>query len=286
MSYRQRIAELIGQVPASLVDLSIARKPARVPTQASSEFTTNREQGDWAENILLAAINASANHHVAVRYGKSDDRVAGEEGFAEFYQEFQDELDTIGKRPDLLIFRRGDVPAEWGPDISRRPRAELDAVVGRALAGLEVRSSAFLSAKYDEAMAQRTQRCTEAALRIKAEIQRPCRTARPPGRPSIRRRAGQHHGRDFGSYRFQKTYLAVLPSTGRGCPPLRRVEGSVDGTQETQLFEHYAKGGRPESSVSVDAVLQRAALLRAGVFRPGLRHFLRAHSTPADEPGQ
>lgn len=172
MSYRQRIDDLIRQVPTSLVNMGLERKPARIPTQASSEFTTNREQGDWAENILLTAINRTARQHVAVRYGKSDDRVAGEAGFAEFYAEFQQELDTIGKRPDILVFRRGDVPAEWGTDISRRLPAELDEVVGRALVGLEVRSSAFLSAKYEAAMTARTQRNIALALSIKAEIQR------------------------------------------------------------------------------------------------------------------
>ena len=47
-------------------------------------------------------------NYVAVRYRKSDDLVAGEIGFDEFYNEFQDELDTIGKRPDLLVFRKSD----------------------------------------------------------------------------------------------------------------------------------------------------------------------------------
>jgi len=37
----------------------------------------------------------------AVKYGKSDNLVAGEDGFDSFYQEFQNELDTIGKRPDF-----------------------------------------------------------------------------------------------------------------------------------------------------------------------------------------
>jgi hypothetical protein len=104
MDYKQRIQSLIEQVP--LVDLTISRERGRIPTQASSEFTTNREQGDWAEKIIQRAINQTAKNHIAIRYGKSDDRVAGEEGFTEFFNEFQDELDTIGKRPDLLLFRR------------------------------------------------------------------------------------------------------------------------------------------------------------------------------------
>ncbi len=170
MPYRERIQQLMQQVPVTLVDLSVPREPARIPSQASSEFTTNREQGDWAEKILQTAINGAAPNYIAVRYGKSEDRVAGEDGFAQFYQEFQDELDLIGKRPDLLIFKKEDFPEGWQLDISRRPHTELDAVVGRAVAGLEVRSSAFLSQKYDAAIAGRIRRCTQTVLRIKEEI--------------------------------------------------------------------------------------------------------------------
>lgn len=172
MSYQLRIRELIQQVPDTLVDLSVARKRARTPSQASSRFTPNREQGDWAETILLDAINTAAHYHTAVWYGKSDDQIAGGKGHTEYFEEYGKELDAIGKRPDLLIFRRGDVPAEWGNDISRRPRAELDDVVPLALAGLEVRSSAYLSRKYDEAIIQRIQECIETVLKIKTQIQR------------------------------------------------------------------------------------------------------------------
>lgn len=170
MNYRERITRLMEQVPSTLVDLAAERQPSRIPTQASSEFTTNREQGDWAEKILLDAINQTAQRHVAVRYGMSDSRVAGEEGFRAFFEAFQQELDEIGKRPDLLIFRREDLPADWGTDISQRPRTELDAVVGKAVAGLEVRSSAFLSKRYDDAMRTRTQHYTARALELVAHL--------------------------------------------------------------------------------------------------------------------
>ena len=33
-----------------------------------------------------------------------DDIIAGDENFKEFYEEYQNELDEIGKRPDILIF--------------------------------------------------------------------------------------------------------------------------------------------------------------------------------------
>lgn len=101
MTYYERITELTKHVPATLVDFCLPREVARTPTQASSEFITNKEQGDWAESLIFRAINEASKNYVAVKYGKSDDLVAGEAGFDRFFQEFQDELDTIGKRPDI-----------------------------------------------------------------------------------------------------------------------------------------------------------------------------------------
>lgn len=119
MNYHDRIRELTKNVPVELVDFNQSRDHARTPTQASSNFITNKEQGDWAENLVSRAINETSNNFVAVKYGKSDDLVAGEDGFDTFYQDFQTELDTIGKRPDLLIFNKADFDENLGYDISQ-----------------------------------------------------------------------------------------------------------------------------------------------------------------------
>ena len=88
MNYFEHIQELTKEVSPELVDFSLPRDIARIPTQASSNFITNKEQGDWAENLVFRAVNELSQHHVAVKYGKSDDLVAGEEGFDVFFQEF------------------------------------------------------------------------------------------------------------------------------------------------------------------------------------------------------
>ena len=106
MSYYEEIRELIQNVPATIIDWTIERKRGKPPTQAFSEFLTNREQGDWAENLILQAINALSGKFVAVQYGKSENIIAGEPGFEEFYEQYQDELETIGKRPDILLFSK------------------------------------------------------------------------------------------------------------------------------------------------------------------------------------
>lgn len=167
MTYYDIIRELTKTVPAALVDFGLPRDPARTPTQASSNFITNKEQGDWAENLVFRAINETSKNFVAVKYGKSDDLVAGEDGFDTFYQDFQDELDTIGKRPDLLIFRKEDFNKDLGFDISQIPHHTITEYVKKAIAGIEVRSSAFLIDKYEEAMHVRTEKFSQIALQTR-----------------------------------------------------------------------------------------------------------------------
>lgn len=146
--YKDRISELLSKVQGIISDFNQQRKRSKPPTQAFSEFLTNREQGDWAERLVFSAIN-EVEDLVAVRYGKSDRLVAGEAGFKEFYESYQDELDRIGKRPDILVFRKRNYEREWGFDISDLPEDEQMAIVPNAIAGLEIRSSSFLVEKYD-----------------------------------------------------------------------------------------------------------------------------------------
>jgi len=152
--YIQEIDELIKAVPEDIVNFTLKRKRGNIPTQAFSEFLTNREQGDWAENLIFRSINEIENGIIAVKYGKSDQIVAGEPGFKEFYEKYQDELDTIGKRPDLLIFRKNDFKFQ-NFDISHLDDRTLKQVVPKAIAGLEIRSSSFLVRKYTDFFTKR-----------------------------------------------------------------------------------------------------------------------------------
>jgi hypothetical protein len=170
MAYFDKIRELTKHIPTTIVDFSEQRDRTSPPTQASSNFITNKEQGDWAENLIFRAINETSKNYVAVRYGKSDDLIAGEEGFDEFYNEFQDELDTIGKRPDLLIFAKEDFNSELGYDISKIDHNEITEYVKKSIAGLEVRSSAFLIDKYETEMQNRTTIHSKKAIEIRDKI--------------------------------------------------------------------------------------------------------------------
>lgn len=170
MAYFDRIRELTKNIPTTIVDFSEQRDRTSPPTQASSNFITNKEQGDWAEDLIFRAINETSKNYVAVRYGKSDDLIAGEDGFDDFYNEFQHELDTIGKRPDLLIFAKEDFNSNLGYDISKIDHNEITEYVKKSIAGLEIRSSAFLIDKYETEMQNRTAIHLENAIAIRDKI--------------------------------------------------------------------------------------------------------------------
>ena len=149
-AYKDTINEICSGIHTGLIDFSEPRAKASMPTQASSEFITNKQQGDWAEDVLFRAINEYSENLVAVRYGKSDDLVAGDAGFEDFFNRYQAELDAIGKRPDLLLFKKTDYNPDLGLDISMKESDEIGLYVSKAIAGIEVRSSAFLINKYTE----------------------------------------------------------------------------------------------------------------------------------------
>jgi len=170
MTYKDKISELIKEVPTTIVDWSIERKRGTPPTQAFSEFLTNREQGDWAESLVLRSINSLSKNYKAIQYGRSQNLVAGEEGFKKFYEEYQDELESIGKRPDILLFSKDNYKEEWGNDISELSNEQLSHIVPKATAGIEVRSSAFLVEEYDTHMKIRREKLIEQVLAIKEKL--------------------------------------------------------------------------------------------------------------------
>ena len=147
-SYKEIINELVSDIPKHIVDLRAIRKRGAAPTQAFSDFLTHSEQGDWAEGLFFRALKDIESKYFAVRYGKADKITAGDPNFKKFYEGYQDELDTIGKRPDILLFRNGDLKWNYGDDISKLDNKQLDLIVPFSVAGLEIRSSAYLTKKF------------------------------------------------------------------------------------------------------------------------------------------
>ena len=168
--YKDVINNICKNIHTGLIDFSNPRSEASMPTQANSEFITNKQQGDWAEDVIFRAINQYSSNIVAVRYGKSDDLVAGDVGFETFFNAYQKELDTIGKRPDLLLFRKSDYDSNLGSDISHLDSREIGEYVSKAIAGIEVRSSAFLINKYTQEANRVVQENTQHALALRNKI--------------------------------------------------------------------------------------------------------------------
>lgn len=166
-AYQESILKLCDIIHTGVVDFDKPRNKASRPSQASSEFITNKQQGDWAEDVIFNAINENSNAIVAVKYGKSDNLIAGEAGFAQLYDEYQNELDEIGKRPDILLFKRSDFDSALGYDISSRTNEEINEYVRKAIAGIEVRSSAFLIDKYNEKSHRELVESTQRALQLR-----------------------------------------------------------------------------------------------------------------------
>ena len=160
--YKDEISQLITRSLLE-IDTNILIN-GRPPTMANSEFLTNKEQGDWAEKIIYAAINENLTDYFAVKYGHDGTLAAGDEGFSDFYTEYQNELNDIGKRPDILIFKKTDFPTADDVTITNQEH------VSKAVAAIEVRSSAFLSEHYAAYMRERQQqaidKCNEARNRI------------------------------------------------------------------------------------------------------------------------
>lgn len=168
--YKDIINNICKDIHTGLINFDEPRSKASMPTQASSEFITNKQQGDWAEDVIFRAINENSTKVVAVKYGKSDDLVAGDVGFEQFFNDYQNELDTIGKRPDILLFNKSDFDNQLGYDISSLKSGEISEYVSKAIAGIEVRSSAFLINKYTEEADRIVRENTERAIFLKNKI--------------------------------------------------------------------------------------------------------------------
>jgi len=170
MDYKDKIEYLVSKIDKETIDFDKERKRGRKPSTAYSEFLTNRAQGDWAEQLVYDAANSQLKNVVIVKYGMSDRITVGEDGFDEFYDEYQNELDIIGKRPDLLVFKKEDYNENWGDDISGFTFEELNLIVPKAIAGLEIRSSSFIEGEYEKELLKKIDESKRNALKVRDEI--------------------------------------------------------------------------------------------------------------------
>ena len=157
-AYSERIQRLIDDSPFD-IDMHV-EVTGRPPTMASSQFLTNREQGDWAEQIIFDAINSHSPHYCAVRYGRRESLPADHPRFREHFADYLAELNSLGKKPDLLLFPRDIAPSGPAPELD-------DDDVRQAVAAIEVRSSSFLADKYARFMRQRNDAAEKQCLHLR-----------------------------------------------------------------------------------------------------------------------
>ncbi len=252
-SYSQIIARLINSAPFG-IDTEI-QMTGRPPSTASSEFLTNKEQGDWAERVVFSAINENSAEYIAIQYGRADSLAAGDDGFAEFYLEYQDELNTIGKKPDLLIFRRSDFqdPTQINPDDYETIR--------KAVAAIEVRSSSFLANKYSAFMENRSAVATRECERLRQLIlSEPLCGALREKSPEI---LGMLQGATASTFRELDFRLRTWSSS----PVLRDLSDSL------KLLKEQIKILHKRDYLSITPKLEDLALVNRWIQKFGVKHY-------------
>ncbi|MFA5264684.1 MAG: AccI family restriction endonuclease [Opitutaceae bacterium] len=139
-AYVQGLRTLVDTIPPEILPplVQTAEPKVRVPTQAFSEFLINRELGDWAERLVATELEKAGLALKSCGYGRSDNLVAGDPGFKEYYLGYHHELRTLGKRPDLLVFCNQAPPAEAFAEAGSKDSI---ALASKAVAAFEVRSS-------------------------------------------------------------------------------------------------------------------------------------------------
>lgn len=143
-------------------------KLPRPPARASEAFLSTIAQGMWAEEKLMEAINSSP-HLRAIKYGQSrynHELISSKEAWKKYVTKVYSQMSKFGKRPDILIFRKEDVPIDLPQDISERNEEEIKDVVFKSLAGIECRSSSYY---YDEYVKAKGEEGKELSITVKEE---------------------------------------------------------------------------------------------------------------------
>lgn len=252
-SYKDTILRLIRSTPFEIdTEIEMSGNP---PTLATSEFLTNKEQGDWAERIILQAINEQHDEYRAIPYGRSDSLSAGDPRFREFYAEYQEELNSIGKKPDILIYRRSDLPANQGYDLDDI------AFVQKAIAAIEVRSSSFLSQSYAAFMQARTTRAETECSRIqRAILQEPYSSVLLERRPHIHAMIKNATAGAFRELSFRQPSWSSTPQPRELTDLLRSLKGQMRVLQSRDYL-------------SVTPKLEDLALVNRWVQTFDVRHY-------------
>lgn len=143
-------------------------KLPRPPARASEAFLSTIAQGMWAEEKLMESIN-SHPYLRAIKYGQSrynHELISSKEAWRKYIEKIYSQMSKFGKRPDILIFEREDLPQDIPQDISERDEEEIKDIVFKSIAGIECRSSSYY---YDEYIKARGKEEKELSITVKEE---------------------------------------------------------------------------------------------------------------------
>lgn len=143
-------------------------KLPRPPARASEAFLSTIAQGMWAEQKLMEAINAHPALR-AIKYGQSrynHELISSKEAWKRYVKKVYSQMSKFGKRPDILVFKKEDVPPDLPQDISEKNEEEIKDIVFKSIAGIECRSSSYY---YDEYVKARGEENKELSITVKEE---------------------------------------------------------------------------------------------------------------------
>ncbi len=122
------------------------KNPDRPPLFRDADFAMRFEQGRWSEERLIDGINKTADFR-AMPYGRSQIGPEEPERIKKYWKDYV-AAESHGKRPDLLVLRTADYA--WalevaGGDPTTAPEAKLNAVVQKAVCGIEAENSLWVA---------------------------------------------------------------------------------------------------------------------------------------------
>lgn len=112
------------------------------------DFLARWSQGSWAESKVIEMLGSSG--YVAVPYGPSrgDPIERDFSGWTRFFEEYQQRLETQGKRPDLLVFERNISKSyEAIHRLQDMDDASSSQIAGACVVALEVETSLWKAQK-------------------------------------------------------------------------------------------------------------------------------------------
>lgn len=123
-------------------------KSAKPPTFRGSDFAMRYAQGQWSEERIIESINASDTYR-AMPYGLSQVGPENKEDIPEYWDKFR-QVESVGKRPDILVLRREDFEAlgnELPEDSTVASDEELAPFLEATICAIEAENSLWVAEK-------------------------------------------------------------------------------------------------------------------------------------------